>query len=105
MNTTRQPWDVFINWIIVLAVKLIQGRQATPERNGRSHGQLELGQDQNKPGKCKPAFCITFRVTLFYLFPAIDLFFLEISMHIFIHEKMGYVESEQSSVCLNHVIL
>jgi hypothetical protein len=35
---------------------LIQGRQATPERNGRSQRQLELGQDQNKPEKCKPAF-------------------------------------------------
>jgi hypothetical protein len=105
MNTATQPWDVFINWIIVLAVMLIQGRQAPPERNGRSQRQLELGQDQNKPEKCKPAFRITFRVTIFS-FRAIDLFCLETLMRIFITEKRkGYVESEQSSVGLNHVIL
>ena len=84
---------------------LIQGRQATPERNGRSQRQLELGQDQNKPEKCKPAFRITFRVTLFFLFRDIDVFSLEILMHIFITEKKGNVESEQTSVGLNHVIL
>ena len=84
---------------------LIQGRQATPERNGRSQRQLELGQDQNKPEKCKTAFRITFRVTLFFLFRDIDVFSLEILMHIFITEKKGNVESEQTSVGLNHVIL
>jgi hypothetical protein len=103
VNTATQPWDVFINWIIVLAVLLIQGRLAPPERDGRSQHQLELGQDQNKPEKCKPALCIAFRVT--FLLRAISLFSPEILKHIFITEtKKGYVESEQSSIGLNHVL-
>jgi len=68
MNTTTQPWDVFINWIIVLAVRLIQGRQATPERNGRSQRQLELGQDQNEREKRKPPSALHF----FYFVPSIS---------------------------------
>jgi len=93
MNITTQPWDVFINWIIVLAVMLIQGRQATPERNRRSQRQLELGQDQNKPEKCKPAFPITFRVTLFFSFVSChrSLFSQNFDAHLY--------HSKQEGVC------
>jgi hypothetical protein len=92
----------FINWIIVLAVLLVQGRLAPPERNRRSLAGTGPRPEQTREMQAS----VMYRLPHYtFLFRTINLFSLEILMHIFSTEKKkGDVESEQR-LGLNHVIL